>query len=135
MNRKPSFERSRRYLINERFPAANAAILWGHDDRQADVVEVRIFRNDDGIPQKLDYLISSRGNIEHDWMEGGNTPAAVYGDMLTDGFDSLEAHYWALRQFGQIEECDWARDIAAAINREMHFEIDDDGDMNILMAG
>lgn len=63
----------------------------------------------------------ARGNLSGDWLTGGvHTPAAVFGQLMACGFASRIAMINALEEFAQIEEADWAREMAAAFGQKAH---------------
>lgn len=96
-------------------PAATATFVWDTDDRsRVTQVEVR------SGPLSQDDFENSAGAIGLGWMEGDPRlrPAGIFAWMLADGgFDGRDGLASALRAFGQVEECQWARDMLAALAR------------------
>lgn len=58
------------------------------------------------------------GNSCVDWMQpDGLTPSFVFGYFLRCGFADKSIFHMALREFAQIQECEWAREMLAGYNR------------------
>lgn len=112
------------------YAAHDVMILWNLNS-QGEAVDLTVCLRpldhgfEDKVSERFDRwqgrYSNANGNCVADWMRGDPraTPAALFGWLLIEEkFPNREQTINAIRQFAKIRECEWARQMVAALPQD-----------------